>query len=201
MLADPARLTLTEHSSPRYAERTRCNARDADLTVAFAVDFASAGERLTHRAAGDRYAAIDLATASELDAARTLWRALRAHNAHTLNVAGNSIATLAKHGWTQERANAFVHAVLRKCAEHWRIEQIRSGGQTGIDQSGLVAALALGVPAVGLLPRGFLRRDASGVDHTTTQSQLRDLLDREAASLDTAAGDQPEWGEAPQPQA
>ena len=55
--------SLKETASPRsssYAPRTQVNASSADLTVAFATDYATAGERLTMKMAGYRYVAVPL---------------------------------------------------------------------------------------------------------------------------------------------
>lgn len=45
-------LTILEHKSSSYAPRTYENAAKADVTIAIAVDYNTAGERLTHKAAG-----------------------------------------------------------------------------------------------------------------------------------------------------
>lgn len=157
------KLEVLEHPSPNYSPRTWVNARAADLTVAFAVDFTTAGEKLTHKAAGDRYVGIDLAT-EPIQAARVLYRAMRAHGAKTLNVAGNGIYTLAKHGWTQVRVDTYVFNVLAKVHEHWPIKHVRSGGQTGVDMAGIAAAHALDIDALALLPKGFIQRGVDRVD-------------------------------------
>lgn len=46
------KLIIKESTSSKYTPRTYYNAKSADLTVAFAVDFSTAGERCTHKAAG-----------------------------------------------------------------------------------------------------------------------------------------------------
>ncbi|WP_216361005.1 putative molybdenum carrier protein, partial [Comamonas thiooxydans] len=83
-------LSLVAHQSFSYVPRTEENAKSADVTVAIAVDFNTAGERLTRRAAEPRYVAvpygIDVATAAEI-----LSSFMREHSARTLNVAGNGI--------------------------------------------------------------------------------------------------------------
>ncbi|MCC7544662.1 MAG: hypothetical protein IT506_04145 [Aquabacterium sp.] len=175
-------LELLEHSSPNYSPRTWANAKGADLTVAFAVDFTTAGEKLTHKAAGERYVGIDLAL-DPIQAARTLYRALRDHDAHTLNVAGNGIYTLAKHGWTQESVDAHVFAVLAKVHEHWPIRHVRSGGQTGVDMAGVTAAHALGIDALALLPKGFIQRGTDKVDRQLTGQEIRETIYERSAQL------------------
>jgi len=163
--------TINEHPARTYPPRTRENAQRADLTVAFAVDFNSAGERLTRKAAGDKYLAIALETPAVV-AARVLYRTLRERNARALNIAGNAIVTLEKHGWTQARANRHLFETLKLCHEHWPIHSIRSGGQTGIDLAGLIAGHALGIEVAALLPKGFIQRHPDNVDRAHTQADV-----------------------------
>lgn len=158
------------------------NASWADLTVAFALDYNSAGERLTCKAAGDRYAAIPLG-GDPLESARELYRHLRAHQAKRLNVAGNGLATLARFGWNQAMADDWLYRVLATTTEHWRLEVVRSGGQTGVDLAGLAAAHALGIPAVAFLPKGFRQRLATGEDITQSAAAVREQIVSSAKRL------------------
>lgn len=175
-------LQILEHTSSSYGPRTYVNAKSAELTVAFAADFTTAGERLTHKAAGDRYLSIPLEE-DPLQAARVLYKALRDGGAHTLNVAGNGIYTLARHGWTQERVNAYLYAVLAKVHEHWPLHHVRSGGQTGVDLAGVVAAYALGIDAEALLPKGFVQRGTDKVDRAVGEAGVRAQVESGAAVL------------------
>ena len=177
-------LTLTQHASSGYKPRTLHNAASATLTVAFALDFNTAGERLTKKAAMSagthRYVAIPLNT-DPLEASRMVYRAMldliRCELVHdrimVLNIAGNGIYSLSEHGWTQDRVNQYVYQVLTKVNEHLNIHRIVSGGQTGADIAGLVAAVAMGVDAVGTLPKGFLQRGIDGVDREYDESVIR----------------------------
>lgn len=164
-------LQLMEHPSSGYAARTGDNARGADVTVAFATDFSTAGERLTARMAGKKYLAI--AFGEEISvAADKLSRFMQAQGARSLNVAGNGIYTLKKKGISQREANQWVYDVLKATHARTPLDFIRSGGQTGIDTAGLVAGLALGKPIIGLYPQGYRRRLASGQDVEATPAQL-----------------------------
>lgn len=156
-------LEILEHGSSTYPPRTYQNAKAADVTIAFAVEFSTAGERLTHKAAGDKYLAIPLSTNAHI-AAKTIYKEIRLRNARVLNIAGNGIYTLKKYGYTQERINQYVYDVLKPITTHLQLDRIISGGQTGIDLAGLVAAMGLSIPAVGLLPRGYLQRGLDNVD-------------------------------------
>ncbi|HGO9799636.1 TPA: hypothetical protein ACLEB8_004824 [Pseudomonas aeruginosa] len=158
-----ALLRIEQHESNRYPPRTWVNATSADLTVAIAVDFTTKGEQLTKRAAGDSFIALPL-QGDPIEAARSLWKALRQRDARTLNIAGNGISTMAKHGWTQEQINAWVYQVISTVHQHHPISFIRSGGQTGADVAGLVAAYALGIDCLGLYPKRFLQRSIDNVD-------------------------------------
>lgn len=175
-------LCLQAHEDYSYVPRTGENARGADVTVAFAVDFNTAGERLTKREAGLRYVGIpfggDVAASAD-----SLESFLIARNGSTLNVAGNGIYTLAEHGVSQARANKWVCDVLALVAARVKLTLIRSGGQTGIDQAGLVAALVLGVPALGHFPKSFRRRNAQGKEVTATAAAIRAELEAQAEAL------------------
>jgi hypothetical protein len=173
---------VLEHTSSSYAPRTYANARGADLTVAFAVNFETAGERLTHKASAGRYIGIPLEF-EPIEAARLLYKAMRGYQARSLNIAGNGIYTLAQHGWNQEQANEYVHAVLAQVHQFWTIEKIRSGGQTGIDIAGVTAAYALGISATALLPRGFIQRGVDKRDVTFSSDQIREQVHQYAARL------------------
>ncbi len=176
--------TLTTYPTPGYAERTRVNAKSADLTVAFARDFTTAGERLTQQCAGKQYVAIPL-TLTVQQAAQKLQDAMENHNAYSLNIAGNGIYTLAKYDWEQSTLNAYIYAVLCEVNHYRSITAIRSGGQTGVDWAGLVAGVKLDIPTTGLFPLGFLQRHVDGVDRRFTQSDLEHQLEADVAELPT----------------
>lgn len=162
---------IHEHSSPKYGPRTFVNAKSADLTVAFAVDFTTAGERLTHRAAADRYVGIPMALPA-IEAARELYRVLKRTGARRINIAGNGIHILHQHGWQQDQVNAWLQAVLAPVQEHWGLAHVRSGGQTGVDMAGVIAAYALGVDVTLLLPKGYLQRGTDKRDRPHTRDEI-----------------------------
>lgn len=152
-------LSLFEDGSSEYKPRTQQNAR-ADVTAAFAIDFESAGERLTRKAAGPRY--IDIPFGEDVsESAARLTAFWKSREAQTLNVAGNGIYTWAQRGINQLVVNQWVYDVLKLASQQVRMASIRSGGQTGSDIAGLVAGLALKVPAIGLYPKGFRMRGAN----------------------------------------
>ena len=171
-----------ESYSPKFHDRTVENARWADFTVAFAVDFTSPGERLTATAAGNEYLPFDLphdGAGLEDDALRRRMAIILSRRLESmtepvrLNVAGSTAADLARHGISQEQADSFVTDVLaRALDEGLVIGELRSGGQSGIDEAGTKAALALGIPASQVVPRGFLYLDESGKPHWNRDSFL-----------------------------
>jgi hypothetical protein len=175
-------LRLLTDLSYSYVPRTTANAEAADVTVAFAVDFNTGGEKLTRAKAGPRYVGIpfgsDVAAAAEKLADFIVKR-----EGTSLNVAGNGIYTLTEHGVSQARANKWVLDVLALVVKKVTLADLRSGGQTGIDQAGLVAALVLGIPALGYYPKNFRRRNAKGEEFTSTEPAVRKELEQQAAAL------------------
>ena len=162
---------LVEHKSKSYAPRTYHNAHTADLTLALAVDFNTAGERLTKKAAGDKYLPIWYHTTALL-AARELYKTCKRLEVRVLNIAGNGIYTLQEHGIDQDSANSRIYNILKLVHQHWPLKQVISGGQTGVDIAGLVAAHKLGINCVGTFPKGYLQRDFSGVDRSYSKEQI-----------------------------
>ncbi|MCC5611795.1 putative molybdenum carrier protein [Nostoc sp. CHAB 5834] len=175
-------LTLQQHESSGYQKRTAENARGADVTVAFAADFTTAGEKLTKNMAGAKYVGIPYGTDIP-SAVRTLLQFLSCRNGTSLNIAGNGIYTLSKHGISQHDANLWVLAILKGVHARKPLSFIRSGGQTGIDTAGLVAGLVLGVPVLGLYPFGFRQRLANGRDTTSTAKELEADLRAQVAKI------------------
>lgn len=176
-MANSTELKLIAHKSHGYMARTCHNAAEAELTAAFALNFETAGERLTRRMAGPRYVAIPFDSAP-LDAARILYRALKTHNARTLNVAGNGLQTLSRSGWTQAQCNQFLYEVLSMVQPHWKLERVISGGQTGTDVAGGVAAAVLGIDVVMTFPAGFVQRGVDGVDRVHSEQQIMADVER-----------------------
>ena len=165
-------LEILESNDSGYRTRTIMNA-SADITLAFAIYFNSAGEKLTKKSVleqGKKYLAID-AWNLEVTEHRVnkIVSVLNSINAKTMNIAGNGAYTLKKHV-PQDTADDFVYNLLKSVFEDNRLivkpELIRSGGQSGFDESGIKAAIKLGVPALIVAPKGFKYRTAEGMDIT-----------------------------------
>lgn len=171
-------IELLEHTSSSYAPRTWYNAAQG-VTLAFAVDFTTAGEKLTTKAATKNgIVHVDALTgAGELHrGAQRLYKKLRDDDCRVLNVAGNGIYTFTKHGWTQPLVNAMMSYMIETVHQYWRIDKIVSGGQSGADLAGLITADRLGIPSTGMWPKGYKMRFEDGVDILHTQEQVRQIL-------------------------
>jgi hypothetical protein len=168
---------VQQHKSATYPPRTYFNASSGDVTLALAVDLTTAGEKLTHRAAGEKYIGFQIDANSEpIDVARGLYKFMKKRNARTLNIAGNGIYTLIKHGFTQEDINNFLCDVIEKVHQYWPIEKIFSGGQTGVDLAGAVVAQYLKIPALITLPNGYIQRFEDNKDITQTQEKVYEQI-------------------------
>lgn len=153
-----------------YAARTRENAGAADLTVAFSVDFTTAGERLTAKAAKGKIIQIPVVKGScapkamATDILSCMTEAER-RSPIGLNVAGNSMQTFAEAGLAQKDVDGIVVSVMRELVGSGVvIRSVRSGGQSGADEAGIRAAKELGIPAEVHAPKGWLMRGADGKD-------------------------------------
>ena len=163
-------IVFEEDQSYGYRERTIKNA-SADATIAIAVDFKSAGERLTKSSVlnqGKKYIGIDANSLSvsslRVDKIVSIFNAV---NVKTLNIAGNGIYTM-KGKYTQDIVDDFTYRLLRAVIESPKlknkIESIRTGGQTGFDEAGAKAGIRLGIPTKVLAPKGWKFRNIKGED-------------------------------------
>jgi hypothetical protein len=175
-------INLREHASSSYAPRTWHNASQG-VTLALAVDFNTAGERLTTKAAQKMGIVHADATSFATDwirASRELYKKLKETDCRVVNVAGNGIYTYAKHGFTQQGVNHMVHAILKQVHDHWKLDHIVSGGQTGADLAGLIAAAHMDIDCTGMWPRGYKMRFQNGVDVNHTQAQIMEIINQYA---------------------
>jgi len=164
-----------------YASRTAMNA-SADATIAIAVDFDSAGEKLTRKSAieqGKKWIGIKLPEYKSLEFSAIndknpmivgAVKNLNEVNATSLNIAGNGIYTFAQKvkDIDQPYLDDLVYRILSAILNHpdltAKIESIRTGGQTGIDEAGAKAGIRLGIPTTVLAPKGWTFRDITGKD-------------------------------------
>lgn len=163
-------IVFKEDTSIGYAARTHKNA-SADATIAIAVNFNSAGEKLTKASVnkqGKKYIPIDAnnLTVSD-DRIDKIVESLNSVSATSLNIAGNGIYTV-KGKYTQAELDSFVYESLNKVINHPdlnnAITSVRTGGQTGADEAGAKAAAKLGLPTIVLAPKGWKYRIVTGQD-------------------------------------
>ena len=179
-----------------YQKRTYENAQadEVDFTLAFAVDFSTHGEKCTAKAAGDSLIAVDLPLKESggLDISQKAVGRVADQIAECLpeeylngqscgvNIAGNGIYTLKKHGVVQEDMDRFMCAVGRTLQERGvMFSSVRSGGQTGVDEAGAAMGKALGIDTTVHAPNDWAFRGENG----------KDIKDRKAFESRFAAKD------------
>lgn len=176
---------FTTSKSSYYPDRTKENADWSDVTLALAVDFTSAGETLTAQLAGStdpKYLGkrtplknktnkhipykLERARDHTYDADEIL-EAIKKKGLPTknikLNIAGNGIYSL--KNWTQEELNDYLTEILQGLLNLGvTIAEVRTGGQTGVDEAAIIAAQRLGIPNEVHTTSDYKFRDKSGKD-------------------------------------
>lgn len=166
-----SKIEFIEDTSSGYASRTYKNA-SADVTIAFAVDFTTGGEKLTKECVEKQkkvYIPVDVDSNKFCNQLfiNDIVSQLNTCNAKTINIAGNGLYTMRDVCSQNDIDNVtyrFLFDVLTSHLLKTKIELIRSGGQTGFDEAGIKAAVKLGIPALILAPQGWLFRDVDGND-------------------------------------
>lgn len=168
-----------------YAGRTQHNADQAEVTAAFAINNESTGERQTARAAGDKLVQWDGGKLSGF--AQAITSKLQERQGTSLNVAGNGMVRWAERGYDQEKVTKAMFSVLRKVKEeHPALERVVTGGQTGSDIAGAIAARALGLTVEVNMPKGFKQLVPGGTFGKTvnrTQAEVESYIENEAKKL------------------
>lgn len=171
---------LEEDKDGGYSARTEINAREADVTFAIAINFDSAGEKLTKSMAkkhGKVYIPVspfgDIVEKSD-KIVEKLNQIFEGQHYISFNIAGNGITTL-KGSLTQEQCDEFTYNLLHAIVNHsnlkTRIKTIRSGGQTGFDEAGIKAGIKLKIDTIAYYPRGYRIRDLDS-DRTQTRDEV-----------------------------
>lgn len=178
------RFSTSESNS--YPSRTKENADWSDITIAFAIDFNTAGEKLTKNLAGNKYISSALPADSNYEDslasnnenaysyhANEIYKQLKAKGKLKnikLNIAGNGIYSL-RGFTTQEELNEYITNVIKTLQNLGvTISEIRSGGQTGVDEAGIIAAQRLEIPNEVHSTANFMFRDKSGKDISDEQA-------------------------------
>lgn len=87
------------------------------------------------------------------------------NNWTSINIAGNGIYTLSQHNITQIRVDEIVFNLIKYLIDNGcDVKVIRSGGQTGVDESGLKTGEKLGLKTICLAPKGWRFRGVNGKD-------------------------------------
>lgn len=159
-------ITFLEHNKSDYKSRTIENAC-ADMTIAIAIDFSTLGEKCTKSAVNkNNKIYIPISINDVLDQKYNfdeLKEFIKNKNIKTINIAGNGIYTLKKKGIIQKNIDDICFYILDKIIND-KIELIRSGGQTGVDEAGIKAANKLNIESIILAPKGWKFRDENGKD-------------------------------------
>ena len=180
-VASKAPITFEQAKTSNYQDRTRANAAAADVTIDFSrTPIGSGGARgLTRIAtfeAGKLYINVPVAkdgTFSPQEAASKILEDLgkgvakqaELKKALALNIAGHGLGEM---GTQQDKLDGLVRETLRLVQEGLAgkggptVGSIRSGGQTGYDESGAKAGAALGLPTTVLAPGGWRFRTGAG---------------------------------------
>lgn len=184
-------IDFQEEKSSGYRERTVKNA-SADATIAIAVDFTSAGERLTKSSVESqkkKYIDISADTLEVTDEkVNKIVDSLNSipgkqsdlftnvKQGVSLNIAGNGIYTM-KGKYTQQEIDDYTYNLLKSVIDspklNVNITSLRTGGQTGFDEAGAKAGIKLNIPTKILAPKGYTFRNINGQD-ISNESQFKE---------------------------
>lgn len=181
-----------------YKERTEenANANDVDFTFQFAADFSTAGERCTTKAAGnscfpipllDEDGKFDLSAAAVNKAVKSILDDMPEEYLKGepcgINIAGNGIYTLQKYGINQMKCDTFVSAVFSKLQEKGiNITSVRSGGQSGVDESAVAVGHVLNIPVTVHAPAGWKFRTVDN-HNVSDEAQFKSRFDKNYSLL------------------
>ncbi len=182
---------IIEDESLSYTSRTEKNAWWSDITLAFSVNPQSQGELETQNAAGDKFLGIKLPEAQEggritindpafmEGTAQSVVAGIKGREDFQainrkgilLNVAGNRLGVLKRGGIDQKMIDELLEYVLRAILSAGiNIEEVRSGGQSGVDEAAIHAAQSVGKTCSILCPRNYRFSDSYGIEHSGYQA-------------------------------
>lgn len=169
-------IDFREHESYGYAARTVRNISQADITLAFAYDFNSAGEKLTRNLCDTLqkpYQAINLYSGFDAyDRIEPIVWFLKSIKCESINIAGNGIYTL-RQKYTQTEIDEFIINFMTDVIKGYgKRVKILSGGQTGVDEAGLKFGDITGLETICNFPKGWLFRDIRGKDISNKEQFL-----------------------------
>jgi hypothetical protein len=158
-----------------YKARTMENA-SADVTIAIAKNFTTAGEVLTATSVknlGKGYIPVKYDFIDDINQLTSVLHRILEYKTEVINIAGNGIYTLKEdQELTDLNVLIFLTRLFTIRLNTLNIPfplMIRSGGQTGIDEAGLKAAVKLGIPALCYAPKGWTFRNINSKDISNEQ--------------------------------
>lgn len=157
-------IILQESEYYGYSTRTRDNVLYTDATLIFAINLESAGTRLTIDLCNKYkkpYFIIDLTKNNSCKNLERFFEVSMRGKKLALNIAGNGLSTFyeANKNIDQKDINLVVQKFLEESNAKKYINLIQSGGQTGADEAGILAAINLDIPAKIIAPAGWRFRD------------------------------------------
>jgi hypothetical protein len=153
-------VTILEHHSDKYPPRTFHNAAKSDLTIAFAINFNTAGERLTHKAACGKYLAVSVANPNFNE----IGKYIEINQPKIINIAGNSERTFTDNSIPMTTVRNVIKSVMVYIQSICSITKILSGGQTGADIIGASVGHELEIDVEIMMPKGYIQRNMEGRD-------------------------------------
>lgn len=187
-----------EDDRRNYASRTSKNARWSDITLALTADIESPGEKTTRKAAGDKFVGYILPDGFRdleyypnpvMKMAKEIAWLIEANpnfrkEGLRLNIAGNAMPILSRHGITVNMVSSLIWHILVELAEDGtKIEEVRSGGQTGVDEAAVIAAQNCGLKCSILAPKGFRMHYEDGVE-IEDEKHFKDRFRRQVIDYD-----------------
>lgn len=159
-------IEFIEHHHTGYALRTRANVNAAEITIALAKDYDTAGEVLTRKCCyGKEYLQIPLTDfrVNVFDR-KLLLQAITRGNFRIINIAGNGLYTL--EGITQKQVDDYIWNLLSLLATIDKLSNftIRCGGQTGVDEAAAKFGHQAACKTICCFPKGWMFRDETGND-------------------------------------
>lgn len=157
---------LSTSKNNLYSVRIKENVDWSDITLDLSENFDTDEEKLTKKVAGDKYISEHLNEDNNANQiADSLYEQIKIKGKITnikLNVTGNDIYILKK---SQNYYNDLIIDIIKKLQNKGVIiSEIRSGGKTGIDEAGIIAAQRLFIPNEVHTTSDFMFRDKSGND-------------------------------------
>ncbi len=181
-------ILFTKSKQTGYPSRTKRNAQ-ADLTIAIAINYESGGEIATKKFVtdnGKRYHKVpwnELHTPSEMKRlVNETIDLINKYKPEEINIAGNGLDTFAKNGIEQSDVDEIVHEFLEKVLKNpkltYRPRLVRSGGQSGVDEAGVKAAVKIGYDAEIHAPADWLYKDKHGQTPKMTDARKERFMER-----------------------